>query len=251
MAFTISAIAKAKRKRRAAPADPPFGTYDPQLDATGRSNQRGYDDYRQDYQIGSTRGQDDLLIALGQNTRGTQNELADLTTGRDRSLADLLRNRGRATEDHTTALGDLDRSYATLANRQGQNARRAHVEGPGIMAQALAKRTENRALDQKPIDTSFNRYLEDSKTSQGRIGEDFARGTSRVNEASQENQAALNLGFDRLWGSTGTNTLGLARAGRDVEAGNLDLSQQRWWQAAAAGYSPPRRRRRNSGMRII
>lgn len=244
MAFSVKSIAAAKRRRAQTPANPPPGTYDPTIDATGRNNQRSYDDTLQNFAIGSQRAKDDLGIALGNIGTSQQNSLSDLSTGHDRSLADLLSGRDRNAADHQTALADLARNYSMLADKQGQAARQANVESGGILAQALAKRQANQAHDQAPIDTAFNRSLADSTTAEQRIGQDYATNTGRVNQGATNQSDAVKLAFDRAYGANGDQALNVSRAGRNLVAGNLDLSNQRWYQAAAMGYSPVQQRRR-------
>lgn len=238
MAFSLTSIKKAQKKRRRLPSEPPPGTYDPTIDATQRQNQRGYDDLLQDFAIGKQRGQSDLDIALGNLGTDKTNALEDLTTSRDRNLADLITGRTRAGEDHTAALGTLAHNYDVLANKQGQQARQAQVESKGILAQALAKRAANQARDQAPIDTAYARQMQDSALSESRLGEDFTRGTARTEQGATSQSDALKLAFDRAYGPGGENAVRISRAGRDLVAGNLDLSNMRWFQAAQMGYSP-------------
>lgn len=243
VAFGTANIIKARKKRRS-PVNPPAGSYNPVYDAEGRKLQRGYDDLTQDFTRGKTRDQDDLLIALGQLDRSKADALADLGQGKDRNLADLLLNRTRGEEDFKNASLGLDRRYASLRTQQDQTARRAGVESTGILEQAIAARQRNRSLDQAPLDLAHQRNLADSTTAEGRIGEDYSRGVARTGAEAGDRRSALTLAFERLWGTGGDREIDLARAGRDLTAGKLDLSGAKWYEATANGYAPPRPRRR-------
>lgn len=223
-----------------------MGFYDPQIDSQERGLQRGYDDLTQDFGRGKTRAQDDLLLALGQTDRSSGEALEDLGRSKDRNLAEILSARQRGDEDYGRAIQGLDRRYASLANEQGQAARRAGVESGGILAQSLAARQRNRALDQQPLDISRQRQQADLTTAEQELQDDYSRGVSRTGSEVDERKGALTLAFERLWGAGGDQEIGLSRAGRDLTAGKLDLSGSRWYQAAANGYVPttPKRRRR-------
>lgn len=202
-----------------APVNPPPGTYDPSIDAQVRASGRGYGDLSQDYTVGKTRAQDDYLVATG-----------DLTTSRDRSLSDLLAARSRAGEDYNANIAGLDRSYLRLGDQQTQAANAAGVLGGGVLAQALAKRTANEAIDRAPIDTNYNRYLADSQTQESRLGQDYA-----------ENADKLSLGLDRAYGTGGDQTIALARAGRENTQLGIDATEARWGQARGTGYVAPQK----------
>jgi hypothetical protein len=202
-----------------APVNPPPGTYDPSIDAQVRASGRGYGDLQQDYNVGKTRAQDDYLTNTG-----------DLTTSRDRSLADLLAARTRGTEDYTANIATLDRNYQNLGNTQGGTITQAGggtFQG-GVLAQALQKRTANEAIDRAPIDTNYNRFLADSQTQEGRIGQDY-----------NENLGKLSLALDRAYGDQGDQTIGLARAGRENTFLGTDATAARFAQAQQTGYIPP------------
>lgn len=233
-----AAFQKAKRKRLPAPASPPPGTYNPQYDAQARAQQRQYDDLLQNFGIGKTRAQNDLTLALGNLNQSQQNALSDLGTSHDRNLQDLTTNQQYAAQDHATALDALNRNYATLAGRQAEGAIRSGVESAGILAQAIARRNANKANDQAPIDTAYGRQQAAATTAENRINQDYTTNVGRTQQDAQQRQDALKLAFDRAFGPSGDNVLQIARAGRDLTAGNLDLTSQKWYDATANGYAP-------------
>src|SRR3954463_8562660 len=222
-----------------APVNPPPGTYDPAIDAQVRAAQRGYGDLGQDYTVGKTRAQDDYLTATGYDQADYQNALGDLTQTHDRSLSDLLLGRSRGAEDYNSSIAGLDRSYQRLGGRQAQSAAAAGVSGGGALAQALAKRTANEAIDRAPIDTNYNRFLSDSQTQEGRVNQDFATGSSRLQDQLNRQLGAASLGLDRTYGDQGDETVKLARAGRENTAFGIDATASRWGQAAQTGYTAP------------
>jgi hypothetical protein len=222
-----------------APVNPPPGTYDPAIDAQVRAAQRGYGDLGQDYTVGKTRAQDDYLTATGYDQADYQNALGDLTQTHDRSLSDLLLGRSRGTEDYNASIAGLDRSYQRLGGRQAQSAAAAGVSGGGALAQALAKRTANEAIDRAPIDTNYNHFLSDSQTQEGRVNQDFTTGSSRLQDQLNRQLGALSLGLDRTYGDQGDETVKLARAGRENTAFGIDATASRWGQAAQTGYTAP------------
>lgn len=237
MAFRIS-----PRRRRTATAPPP-GTYDPTYLAQIRQGQRAYDDYQQDYGVGKTRAEDDYLSAISELTTGRDQNLQDLETGRGRNLSDLLRSRTRATEDFGLATSDIARRYQQLGDKQMQSARRANVEGPGILRQSLEARQANQGRDQAGLGRNLARFMEDSQLSESRLGEDFTRQSSRVGADTSRQADRLSLALERAYGVGGDQTIGLARAGRNQEALRQDLTGQMWYDAVRNGYAPPRRRR--------
>lgn len=239
------AFAKARRKRGLpAPAAPPEGTYDPQFDAQGRNLQRSYDDLLQNFGIGKQRSQDDLNLALGNLDTSKTNALTDLNVNRERQLQDLGQQSQYATEDHAAALDALGRKYTVLGHQQEQAARHAGVESQGILAQSLAKRAANRGIEQQPIDTNFTRSQMGIATGEQRLGEDYSTNTARTTQDASQRSDALKLAFDRAFGPSGDNVLNLSRAGRDLNAGLLDINSSKWYGATANGYAPPPTRRR-------
>jgi hypothetical protein len=215
---------------------PPPGTYDPAIDAQVGQANRGLGDYLQDYirdfgepgtALGGRSGED---LTLGKQ---------DVERGYGRSLTDLLTNRSRAGEDYGRAVEGLNRNFAQLGAAQTQAARAAGVQRGGALAQALAKRAENKRIAREPIDTNFSRFNADSAQAQGRLGED--RGLAL---------GALDRGFLR---GTDDAANALARAQRENKQFGLDATAQKFYQAdiplplpdaAAASPGAPARRKR-------
>jgi hypothetical protein len=229
VAFSVGSIRKAQNRRRSGtPALPPLGSFDPSLLLQYNQNRRTTENAQQQFDLGQSQAQDDLAIQMQRVSQQQGESQADIATGRQ-----------RLTEDHTTALNDLNRNYAVLANKQAEGALKANVASPGLLAQALARRQGNLAADQKPIDTAFQRGLTDSSTAEQRLGED-----------ASSRKADLLLSLSRAYGSgtrgqpLGANTLSLLQTKNDALGGNLDLTGVAYQQAAANGFRFPRRRRR-------
>jgi hypothetical protein len=253
VAFSVASIQKAqKRKQSVAPSLPPLGSYDPSLLLQYGANNRAAQNAQGQYDLGQAQAQDNFGIQTGRVDQSLANNLTDLGTSKDRSLADLLTNRDRNQQDYTTASQGLDRRYAQLGRVQGEHARQQHIEGGGILAQSLAKRQANRALDQQPLDTSLQRSLADSTTAQSRLGQDYTTNTGRAGQAAATSKADLALALARGYGSgtggnpLGTQTLNLTQTQNDALGGNLDLSGVAYGQAAANGFrfpSTPKRKK--------
>ena len=201
-------------KRRV--ADPPAGTYDPNLDAQQNAETRSWENTTDDVR---TRGLDlgvDLGIArdtydINKGRLGEDYDTSKAATERSygRSLSDLLQTRGRSGEDYGNTLTNLQRNYDTLANTQGEQTRKAGAEATGgAFAQSARKRAANQALDKAPIDLAYNRFMQDSTTSEGRLGED--KQTSLAGLLTNFNRGGQDL--DRGMGQTDLN---YSRATRD------------------------------------
>jgi hypothetical protein len=200
-----------------APADKPntrpaYGTYDPILDQQERSANRGLGYLTQDTQKTLERATTDYGLGQGQ-----------INENADRSLADLLKSRERGTQDYGQQTADLGQNYGRLANTQKQQANAAGVLG-GAIEQARQKRATNQAHDQSGIDQNYNRFLEDSRTSEGRVGAD------RTSQLGQ-----LLLGYQR----TGEDAQsGLTRAQAENVFYGQDINELRVDQAKQAGLLP-------------
>lgn len=193
---------------------PPPGSYDPAIDAQVGQAARGLGDLLVDYTrdwgepgtaLGGRAGED---LGLGK---------AEVERGYGRNLADLLTSRVRGSEDYGRQIEGLNRNFAQLGAAQTQAARAAGVQRGGALAQALAKRAENKAIARQPLDTNFSRFNADSALAEGRLGED--RGLAL---------GGLDRGF--LRGADDANTT-LARAQRENTQFGLDAAAQRFYQA--------------------
>jgi hypothetical protein len=218
------------------PTSPPYGSYDPTLDQQERSANRGLGDLIEDVTRGNTRsGQDYELGKQG----------IERTAGR--SLADLMNDRTRGTEDYGRQIQGLERDYTRLGNRQGQqNAASGNLGGAA--AQGARKRAENMAYDRAPIDTSYTRFIDDSRTAETRLGEDKDLGLGE-----------LALGFSRDYEDR--NLVQLPRAqrentifGQDVNETRIDQAKQSNLLPAGFGSQhsgikpgPSKKRRKNTG----
>lgn len=232
----------AKRSRTRSPLPrPPVGTYDPAIDASERAAQRGYRDLRTDIGTANTRAASDYAIGLSDIGRQRDYGMADLlrsdTRGREdigtqradlernygrnvddvnrsygRNLADLLTSRTRGTENYNADVQTLGRNYVRLGQGQGQGAAAAGVSAGGALAQALAKRTENEAIDRKPIDTNYSRFMADSNLTESRLGEDKTTSLGRLAEDRTVGLGQLDTAQTRL--------------GEDIATGRQRLTDQ-------------------------
>lgn len=276
------------RKRAAAP--PPQGMYDPALDASLGQVNRGYGDTEQDYfrDFGSDgkggRAFDDYQLDVGdlndqakyaredfgtRRARGTEDfdqRGQDLARGYDRSKQDLLTARGRGQQDFSTAIEGIGRQFQQLGQRQSQGAAAAGLGRGGALQQALRKRQANQTLEEQPVRTNFDRFMQDSSLSEGRLGEDrsrdeavLGRDRSRFFADADTEQSRLvgmdpnvmggelgkslarrSLGYGRQAEDAGT---GLLRAQRENSQFGVDTQAQRLYQATANGYTIPGRPR--------
>ncbi len=194
-------------------AAPPPGSYDPQLDSQLAAGARGLEDSTVDAERGSERASSDYTTGRG-----------DLERQRGEGLSDLLRSRSRGTEDYQSSLEGLRRNYSRLGRRQAEQQRSAGVEG-GAFAAARAKRAENQAIEQKPVDEGFKRF-----------GEDSADSELRLNQGTDRALGQLGQGYQRGEEDRG---YALARANREQEFFGADVGASKWFQAGQTGYTPP------------
>lgn len=227
------------------PTSPPPGSYDPSIDAQIGQSSRGLQDLLGSYitnfgepgtALGGRAGAD-LATGQGRIAEQLANGSQDLNTTSGRTLADLLTASTRAGEDHTTQVADLGRQYARLGDAQRQSAESAGVGGGGALAQALAKRTENEAHDQAPIDTAFSRSAADNASQVARTNEDTATGLSRLQTGASEQGADLVTNASRQSQDALT---GLLSAQRENTNFGLDANNQKLFQAnqPLAGGAP-------------
>jgi hypothetical protein len=216
---TYHSIPWEQTKRAAAGAKVivPEGSYDPNLDAELGKSDRGLVDLLN--QIGGgtdgdplgiqqVRSQTDLAVALAQNQqtreRGAQDYgtgQANIGTGYQRNLSDLLQARARGEQDYGTNVAGLQRNYRQLGDAQGEAQRKAGaMVGSGAALQSARKRTANEAIDRAPIDTAYQRFVADSQTGEGRLGQD-----------RDSALAALKLAYDR--------------GGEDLSASDLNVGR--------------------------
>lgn len=222
-------------------AQPPAGSYDPNLDAQENAVNRGLVYTTQDVNTAGSRAEQDY----GQTVHG-------LTTTRDRSLSDLLRGHTRAGEDfdrsgtrmgedHTTNTQSIDRSYQRLGTSQTGAAAQQGVATQGsTLANALRARRENQGIDQAAEDRSFTRGTENLSTARTREGEDYGTNTGRVTEDYNDpNYGHLaRAGTDYQRGVDDRATT-LGRAGTEAAQYGLDSTAQRNFQAQQSGYQAP------------
>lgn len=227
---TYAGIAAASKKRPqtgpnyVAPTAPPPGAYDPALDAAYDSAARGFRYGVEDTATADLRGTNDYGFNRDQIVRQ-----------RDQTLADMLTAHTREGQDYSANTANLARSYQQLGNSQREGAQASGVAAGGALAQALAKRTANQAIDQAPIDTGHQRAQENYDVGVKRTNEgadlDLGRLAVLAAPGSDENPAG-----GRDWQDRHQT---LARQGEELSNFGLDTNASRWYQATAAGYSPP------------
>lgn len=198
----------------------PVGSYDPALDAQLGQQTRGLENLvglAPNTATGDYGGSTGTTVdrATRDLIRGSGYYDTDLQTGTDRtnltygrSLDDLLKQRDRDKADYGTNLATLQRNYDTLGTNQNAGIRKAGVAGGGAIQQAMDKRTANQALDKAPIDLAYNRALENSQTSEARLGQD------KTYDLGQ-----LQTTHDRGVGELGVST------GRTIDDAKLGASQ--------------------------
>lgn len=233
---------------------PPPGTYDPAIDSQIGQSSRGLGDMLSSYitgygepgtALGGRQGED-FQTGQASINRSLGYGTADVNQSADRSLADLLTGRSRASQDYGTAVAGLDRNYQRLGSAQTQTSRQAGVQRGGALAQSLAKRTANEAIDRAPMDTGFSRFNADSALQEGRIGTDRGTALGRLQEGAASDLAGLKTNY--LRGAEDANTQ-LGIAGRENSQFGLDANAQKFYQAnvplplpAAAAAAVPKKK---------
>lgn len=185
---------------------PPPGTYDPNLDAQERASGRGLKDLIADVAQARERGATDLGLGLTDlNTQRTQlgedvaSNRAALDVSYGRSLADLLKQREQGTQDYGSNIDTLQRNYQNLGVSQGENQRAAGAFGTsGAALQSARKRDTNQAIDRAPIDTAYQRFMDASQTTEGRLGEDRATSLQDLLTQTRRGEDALDVGGAQL-----------------------------------------------------
>jgi hypothetical protein len=222
-----------KRAKETGTPNPPPGSYDPALDSALGQAERGLRDITADIGEGGTqrvRAENDLATALAQlqqrrdrSTQDYQTGTGNIETGYQRSLSDLLQARQRGEQDYGSNISTLQRNFANLGIAQGEGQRKAGAMiGSGAAQQAARKRAANEAIERAPIDTAYQRFMADSNTTQGRLGEDKQRSLAdlltaytRGDQDLTAQSLQLNQGFGRQGEDWATQLL---RAQREAGA---------------------------------
>jgi hypothetical protein len=203
-----------ERYKANATPNPPPGTYDPNLDSQAGASQRGLRDLLSDIgggtgddPFGTQRGraQNDFTTGLGQIAQGRERNTEDyntatgnVNTGYQRNLSDLLQARTRGGEDYGTNVQTLQRNYQNLGTSQAGQQRKAGVSRGGAAAQAAAKRQANEGIERAPIDTAYQRFMQDSTQTEGRLGEDKDRSLASLLTGYTRGDQDLTTQGDRL-----------------------------------------------------
>jgi hypothetical protein len=220
---------------------PALGTYDPALDVELRSSRRGLSDLIFDTRRGKRLRHRDIVTALALLQRGRNRESQDLGidfgrgmrdigiasergtedigSDRDELLRDYARTmgdydtaEGRATEDFDYAGRKIERQYAQLGSAQNQDINARGLLNSGAAAAAAEKRAGNKAFQFEPIQTAFNRQLEEVGTGRTRATEDRDVGLADLARSQARLDQDVGLGRGDL-----TQDYGLAttRLGQD------------------------------------
>jgi hypothetical protein len=238
------------------PTSPPPGSYDPALDAQQRAQERGYGDLQASDATNSLYAGQDYQTGVSRENTSYANTLADIATGRTRSNEDFATGTGRVNEDYTrgtsrsnedygTATGNLVRAFGQLGQAQRGNIAAAGLGG-GALRQALARRTENQGIQQKGLDTSHTRSLEDLTTGKSRslqdLGtahdrslQDYSTGETRAGTAHENSLADILTGYTRGQATQATQE---AIAGRELGFGTQDINAEKTYAAQGAGWDP-------------
>jgi hypothetical protein len=188
-------IPESQRKANTAsrtPWAPPPGTYDPSLDFQDRAAQTGYDQNIEDIKTGRSR--EGSQYGIDVEELGRQKGYAQQDFGT--RLSDLLKQRQYGQQDYQTNTDAINRNYQRLQGTQNAAARQAGQFGGGVAAASAAKRKENQGLEQKQLDTGFNRFMEGSKTAEVALNTERTRALGGPGDAGsfQRQLDALNLG---------------------------------------------------------
>jgi hypothetical protein len=194
----------------------PDDYFSPEIDIARRATERGFGDTTEDIGISRERGAFDF-------TRGKQ----DLERQRAEGLADIGTSRTRATEDYGQAIANLQRRYGQLGQQQSEQAGAQGVRHGGTLRASLKRRTENQALERRPIDTGQQRFLADLSTRQTRFGQGIDRSLGD-----------LGLDYGRQFGEQGDVTRQERRVRRELPISMYDLDLQNIGAAVQSGFVP-------------
>lgn len=183
--------------------------YDPSLDAQARAVWRGLAYATQGANTAQSRALEDYGVGTAAAQEQSGWNTADNQTSYQRQMEDIAQGRQRTGEDYQHSIAALQRSYQQLANKQGQQQRQQGILAGGAVLAAARRRASNQAWDRQPIDTSYQRAMQDYDTQQARDTQDFQ-------SAQQRGQSSLN---DQL------GALGLTLTRSQADIGN-QLSQQ-------------------------
>lgn len=257
---------------------PPFLTYNPEIEAKRRAAQRGLEDTEENVRTKLHFGKTDLLQALRNIKVGTSRSRADINrksarTGEElnNKESDLRTQSTRTNQDFDSQLANIGRQFAQLGQRQREGANAAGVLDAGTQAAGQAARSQNQALAEAPVNTARQRAGEDLYTALSRIG--AARGQlasdteislRRLNQDRNRERLLSRREFGRTKFEGGRE---VGRARREQKIGDIDLLTQEIYAARAehpsafrawkgktpgalaqvvnqGGGSPPQKRRR-------
>lgn len=193
----------------------PSGYFDPALDDQRGAASRGLLYTEQDVGSQGRYATEDL----GYERTGLQRTY-------DRSREQNAAAVGQVNEDYNTNVAALQRSFQQLGRGQGEQQRRYGVTaGGGVALLAANKRNENQAIEQKGLDTTKARSLNELERLDRFSREDYVSGGDRLTQL-----------YDRGVAGRG-DTLSRARS-EDVFYG-LGVDSQKQYQAQQALYDAP------------
>lgn len=162
--------------------------YDPALDAQERAVQRGYQYTTLDNETAQRRLDEDYGIGVANARQQAGWGQEDIATGRT-----------RLGEDYQRQLASLQRSYQRLGNQQTARARGIGVISGGALAASAARRAANQAWDRQPIDTGYQRGMQDLNTRSSRIQQGLDAQIGQFVLAQTRGTADINTSQDRAF----------------------------------------------------
>ena len=224
------------------PSAPPFGSYDPAIDAERRAGRRGLGDIKQDIRLEQRWEGEDLETKLADLQLRQLREQQDAYGGLARysgqaglKQADLDLDAQRGREDFARQLDNLTRRFVQQGDQQRQVANAQGVFYGGTQAASAAKRAENFAVARQPIDVGRQRLEEDyqrsgadlyrrghelyadTQTELGRLGEDVEHDRALALQAQRRSQREAKIRKQR--------------AIREQKFADVDLTSQAVYQA--------------------
>jgi hypothetical protein len=223
---------------------PPFLTYNPEIEAKRRAAQRGLEDTEENVKTKLHFGHRDLLQALQNIHVGAARHRQDIGRESQRGQQklsfeeqDAKTRAARANQDFDSQLANIGRQFAQLGHRQSEGANAAGVNDAGTQAAASAARGRNQSLAEAPVNTARERTNEDLYTALSRIAgargeleQDAGRSLTRLGQDTHRERRLAGRQYGRE-GFEGKREVGRAR--REQAISNIDLLTQEVYNARA------------------
>jgi hypothetical protein len=183
------------------PSEAPQGSYDPQLDTQGETEQLGYGLTTDAYDEGN--------VEAGQDYT---NNIGDINRNYAQTLSDLQTQHQRNEQDYATQTQDLGTSYQRLGSSQTQNANAAGVGSGGALVAAMQARQGNQATAQSKLDVARQRTNENILTAGQKAGALALLQTRDATEAADRSKYAREHTQFGVGGTHDIYTKGLTNA---------------------------------------